>query len=98
MAPSMPTARQDAAATVGSDGRIYVLGGSREPVVGAVNGDRTVEIFDPATNVWSAGPRLPAPRVGLAAATGADGRIYAIGGATNGSDAPVEATVWVYRP
>ena len=37
------------------------------------------EVYDPATNRWTAAPRLPTARHGLAAAT-VGGKIYVIGG------------------
>jgi hypothetical protein len=75
----LPTARFDLAAVAGSDGRIYAIGGSVGSTPDSIL--RTVDAYDPATNSWSAVPSLSAPRTGLAAAVGADGRIYAIGGA-----------------
>jgi hypothetical protein len=83
----MPTARYRAAAATAPDGRIYVIGGK--------NGDgelNTVDIYNPATNTWSAGPAMSRGRDALAAALGGDGHIYAIGG-RNGSTpvATVEA-------
>jgi N-acetylneuraminic acid mutarotase len=41
----------------------------------------THEIFDPGVGHWSQAAPLPTPRTGLAAVTGRDGLIYAIGGA-----------------
>jgi N-acetylneuraminic acid mutarotase len=60
---------------MGPDGRIYVVGGSD-------GSDLTtaLEIYDPATNRWTTGARLPTAREFLAVARGGDGRIYAIGG------------------
>jgi N-acetylneuraminic acid mutarotase len=75
---SMPTARIALAAATGPDGRIYAIGGWNQP--GADNSLSTVEAYTPATNSWSTVAPMPTARDGLAAATGPDGRIYAIGG------------------
>ena len=40
----------------------------------------TVEAYTPATNSWTAAASMPTARNGLAAVTGTDGRIYAMGG------------------
>jgi len=74
----MPTPRQFTAAARGADGRIYVIGGTvRHGGAGSVG---TVEIYDPATDTWAAGPPLRTPRQGHTATATADGRIYVIGG------------------
>lgn len=76
--PPLLTPRYAPAATTGHDGRIYVIGG-----VGPINGANTdeVEVFDPATQTWTVmGAHLPSSRDSLAATTGADGTIYALGG------------------
>src|SRR5437016_5632135 len=74
----MPTARAFLAAAAGVDGHIYAIGG----VVGAQSSAadvNTVEAYDAGSNSWSAVVPMPTARSGLAAATGANGRIYAIG-------------------
>jgi len=73
---SLPTPRQLLAAAVGSDGRIYALGGADA----SGNPLSTVEAYNITTNTWTAMPSMPTARSGLAAVTGPDGRIYAIGG------------------
>jgi hypothetical protein len=79
MAP-MPTARGGLAVATGSDGRIYAMGGAA--LVGGVirTSLDTVEAYDPPTDTWSAVAPLLTPRNSPAAATGPDGRIYAVGG------------------
>jgi N-acetylneuraminic acid mutarotase len=62
------------------DGRIYAIGGN-----GAAP-SAEVDAYDPCTDTWTTVAPLPAPTYALAAATGPDGRIYAIGG-MNGSNA-----------
>jgi N-acetylneuraminic acid mutarotase len=71
----MPTARVNLAAVLGSDGKIYAIGGNDQqgkPL-------RSVEAFDPATNTWISRAPLPAGGGRLTAVT-ARGKIYAIGG------------------
>jgi N-acetylneuraminic acid mutarotase len=77
------------AATTGPDGRIYVLGGvllrfHSSQVHAAVT--NAVEIYDPRINHWSLGAPMPTARAGLAAVTGTDGYIYAIGGTSSAID------------
>ncbi len=74
----MPTARTGLAAATGLDGRIYAIGGCLTS--DGYTGLNTVEVYNPATNSWSSAAPMPTARTGLAAVTGPDGRIYAIGG------------------
>jgi N-acetylneuraminic acid mutarotase len=74
----MPTARGFLAATTGPDGRIYALGGMNFSASGGILD--TVEAYTLSTNTWSTVAPMPTARHRLAAATGPDGRIYAIGG------------------
>src|SRR5205085_3667898 len=50
----------------------------------------------PATNTWASLAPMPTGRGGLAAATGPDGRIYAIGGVNNNN--VTFGTVEAYTP
>jgi N-acetylneuraminic acid mutarotase len=88
----MPTSRCRLAVVTGPDGRIYAIGGitGGNYATGILN---TVEAYDSTTNTWSTLAPMPTAREGLAAATGPDGRIYAIGGYTssNGTVNTVEA-------
>jgi hypothetical protein len=75
----MPNARVYPSATV-LNGKIYVLGGNLNvpdsyPVTGRV------DLYDPVTDTWEAGVKMPTARSGLAFAT-VKGKIYAIGGHT----------------
>jgi N-acetylneuraminic acid mutarotase len=77
----MSTPRRAAASTAAkcptSDGIcIYAIGGyaAENQVLDSV------EAYDPATDTWTPVSNMPTARYGLAAATGPDGRIYAIGG------------------
>jgi hypothetical protein len=76
----LPTKRTAFATAVGSDGRIYVIGGQTSG--GLTN---IVEAYDPQSDRWSTATALSDARGFLAAATGADGRIYAISGRSPGN-------------
>src|SRR5262249_32727053 len=61
----------------GSDGRVWAVGGDsalQAPLA-------TVEVFNTTTNTWVAAAPLSQSRTLLGAALGADGRVYAVGGA-----------------
>jgi len=77
----MPAARVFLAAATGTDGKIYAIGGVDS--LASTNAVGTVEAYDPATNSWSTKAPMPTARAGLEAATGPDGKIYAIGGVDN---------------
>jgi N-acetylneuraminic acid mutarotase len=72
----MPTARDDVAAATGSDGRIYVVGGSAGSYA-----LQTSEVYTPSTNTWTSIASMSTDRQYPAAAAGPDGRIYVFGGA-----------------
>ncbi|HTO52104.1 MAG TPA: kelch repeat-containing protein [Myxococcota bacterium] len=55
------------------------------------------EVYDPKTDTWSTVASDPTPRMLAAAATGADGKIYVIGGQTQWGSDPL-ALVEVYDP
>jgi N-acetylneuraminic acid mutarotase len=80
----LPTARQMLGAAVGPEGALYAIGGG-VPLDPALPCDQkvaldTVERYDPISDTWSVRASLPAPRLAVAVATGADGNIYAFGG------------------
>jgi N-acetylneuraminic acid mutarotase len=77
---SMPVAELTAAATLGSDGRIYVVGD-----VGVAGTLSVVQVYDPSIETWTLGANLPTARQSLGTTTGPDGKIYAIGGALDPS-------------
>ncbi|HEX8919411.1 MAG TPA: kelch repeat-containing protein [Chloroflexota bacterium] len=83
----MPTARDSLAAAAGGDGLIYAIGGeSTGPVKpgGIPAFLNSVEAYNPKSNAWRREPSLPGARLGLAATTGPDGRIYVVGGSGDG--------------
>lgn len=75
--PPVPTLRCYAGSAA-FEGEVWVIGGhvgeGRERAISDV-----VEIFNPKTKQWRAGPKLPAPRTELVAQA-ARGRLYVIGG------------------
>jgi N-acetylneuraminic acid mutarotase len=89
--PSLPVALWGPAAAVGPDGLIYVMGGTdgQQIVIGGSTIDEalnSVYSYDPSTpgSTWVlASASMPTARWSLAAATGPDGLIYAIGGNGN---------------
>ncbi len=89
--PDMPTRRQEPAGAAGTDGRIYVMGGTDT----SFQTIAVAEVFDPVTSMWTAVAPMQTPRTGFGAAAGPDGRIYVFGGYTG--DAYVN-TAEVYDP
>lgn len=93
--PPMPS-RSHLAAATGLDGSIYAIGGAADGCCIT----NAVEIYSPITNTWRQGPALPflSSAASLAAVTGPDGRIYAMGGYNdNGGYNPLQ-NVNVYDP
>lgn len=97
-APLM-TPRRLFAAAVGHDGRIYVMGGYRMGTGSEANpvGMTSAEAYTPASNSWTSVGDMPTGRFSLAAATGGDGRIYAIGGRVRFTMTGL-ATVEIFQP
>jgi hypothetical protein len=62
-----------------SGGRIVTAGGLRRPGRVTEIEDRT-GVYDPATDAWSEGPRLPQPRHHPMLIAGAEGTVFALGG------------------
>jgi hypothetical protein len=89
----LPSASSELAAAVGPNGLIYAIGG------GIAGGAATTNVYsyDPATPSagWAQLDPLLTAQTGLAAATGPDGLVYAIGGWTVGQ--PID-TVEAYTP
>lgn len=77
----LPVGLTGAGAVLGSDGRIYVLGGMTGPVNSGTIVD-TVYILDQSTNTWSLGPAMPVARMWFSALLDNQQYIYALGGTT----------------
>jgi Kelch motif/Fibronectin type III domain/Galactose oxidase, central domain len=81
MAP-MPVAVAGSAATLGPDGKIYVIGGTS----GGIATD-AVQVYDPAANSWSLFTPLPEALSSAAAGVDSLGRLVVMGGMDiNGND------------
>lgn len=84
-------------------GTLYTLGDEEEKRAAEQEVERmrravaVTEVYDPKTDRWSEAAPMPNPRMLFAAATGADGRIYLIGGGEHWSGRP-SARVDVYDP
>jgi N-acetylneuraminic acid mutarotase len=81
--PRIPTQRNHLGVAA-IDGKVYVAGGR---FGSGFNSERTdaLEIYDPATNSWSAGARMLGPRGGLSGVE-ANGCLFMIGGEGNYAD------------
>ena len=91
----MPTARE-AVSTGAMNGKIYAIGG-RE-YAGAPSGPLSiVEVYDPATDTWTAIVDMPTARTDPSVSVVGD-RIYVIGGSTTDSPFHACSTVEAYDP
>jgi hypothetical protein len=77
---TLPAPTCGLAAAVDPAGLIYAIGGDNL-VNNETIASRGVYSYNPAAPGWTAQPSLSSARLGLAAATGPDGLIYAMGGA-----------------
>jgi uncharacterized repeat protein (TIGR01451 family) len=77
-------------AVTGRDGSIYALG----QIFGSGSAG---ERFNPTTQQWTRLPALPTDRIDMAAAAGADGRIYTFGGYIHAATTDLP-TVEAYNP
>ncbi|HKZ86742.1 MAG TPA: kelch repeat-containing protein [Anaerolineae bacterium] len=83
---------RDHANAVAFEGKIWPIGGR-----GAGGETNAVEIFDPATETWSAGPPLNIARAGFAAAV-VDGRIMVAGGEVIVSGRETLGSLEIFEP
>ena len=92
---SMPTVRFGVAAAA-SSGKVYAIGGES---LSFVIHDQ-VERYDPTTDSWTSATPLSSARTEVAATTGIDGKIYAIGGNLDGGQTGFRTvtTLEVYDP
>jgi hypothetical protein len=83
---------------VGGVERAIVAGGYASTSSSA-KGLKTAQVYDPATNKWTATPALSAERGKVEGAVLTDGRFLLVGGETNGSfSATAQSTTEVYNP
>lgn len=83
------------------DGRVMVIGGHDENAGGAGDlGTADVNLFDPATQTWSAAPDMNVERWYGTVTPLANGQMMAIGGAYNGqhTDGTPNQSVEIYQP
>lgn len=92
---ALPNARNHLS-TAELNGKIYAIGG--QDLWNELTGAKAnVDVFDPATNTWSAAAPLPVARSHTSASTfSLNGKIYVVGGATN--DFKTMRDVTVYDP
>jgi N-acetylneuraminic acid mutarotase len=76
-----PTTQRDGGAAVATGGTIYYLGG-RGPGNLAVD---AVDVLTVLNDTWAAGPHLLSPTTSAAAALDPNGRVFLMGGVTNGT-------------
>ena len=82
-AGSLTLGRSGHTATLLPDGRVLVVGGESRNASGATDLTASTEIFDPATNSWSATGPLTAARQGHTATLLANGQVMVVGGQTD---------------
>ena len=87
---SFPAANILGAAALGSDGRIYLVGGAD----GGLAAMKSVNAYLPESDTWEPVADMNNNRYTHAVAVGATGLIYAIGGTVNGSEALKSAEVY----
>lgn len=90
---SLPTASYDFPAVFDSANQIYIFGGLTNTATGTETA--TVLRYSVSANSWSAMAPMPVAVAGSAAALGADGKIYVVGGVAGGVTTNV---VQVYSP
>ena len=91
----MPTARAAMAAGVIA-GKLYVVGGF-QACYGPCPIYNTLEVYDPATNSWTTKAPMPTARAQMGGAV-INGKLYLVGGSTNGTVPGQLATLEVYDP
>ena len=95
-APNMSSARTAHAATALANGKVLVSGGDTDGHDGgSFNRTASAELYDPATNTWSAAPDMSSARRDHAATALANGKVLAAGGVTNSG---ISASAELYDP
>lgn len=85
-APPLPEPRHQFDAALGSDGRIYVVGGA--DAYSSPRSTRDVFAFDPRAGTWHEAPPLRVPRYGHSVARSPEGLLYVSGGIDSGDELP----------
>ncbi|HET8631842.1 MAG TPA: kelch repeat-containing protein [Thermomicrobiales bacterium] len=93
----MATPRAGHTATLLADGRVLVAGGETTTSDGRVAAVATAEIYDPATNVWSAAGTMAEGRSNAAATVLDKDHVLIAGGASSGGGALSSAEVFDVR-
>jgi hypothetical protein len=94
-AASMMRARARHSATRLSDGRVLVAGGFEpHPTTSTAVLSSSAEVYNPATNTWTATPLMPVARGFHTATLLLDGRVLLVGGTTSGTG----GSAVVYNP
>ena len=89
LAATMAQGRTDHTATLLPDGRVLIVGGDVD------HGDgNAAEVWDPATESFSATGSMAVPRSGHSATLLPDGRVLVIGGFTTGGEYATTAELW----
>lgn len=79
--PDMPGTQDLGGAAWGGDGRFYVVSGNSVSDITAFLGpDPGVQVYDPVSNSWSAGPNVNLQRAFAPTVEGLDGSIYTLTG------------------
>ncbi len=89
---SMNTARIIFAATLLSNGKLLVTGGSSTS--DTITPLASAELYDPATEVWTATASMSTARAGAAASMLSDGTVLLAGGTSDGTDALSSAELY----
>lgn len=80
LAASMHAARASHTATLLADGRVLVAGGVVSSAADPGFVLDSAELYDPATDQWTAAPAMPSPRANQTATSLSDHRVLLIGG------------------
>ena len=83
-------ARQSQMVALALDGDIHLIGGT-SAAQAPLSASTAHSVFAPVANAWSEAALLPSPRRSLAGVVGANGRLYAIGGAVGASSQTTSA-------